>query len=124
MVSLRSLKRFFEKPVEKEPEVVKEVPVVELEEGTPSHTIEPVYIKSLELKSPVEVQDVISEVQSGNIMVVDLSPLLGQDPAQVRHAIDQLRGASSKIGGEIGKLTDSKIIMTPKFIKIKFKKSD
>ncbi|MEM3518880.1 MAG: cell division protein SepF [Candidatus Hadarchaeales archaeon] len=124
MVGLRSLKRFFEKPAEKEPEEVKEVPVVELEESMPSPTPEPVYIKSLELKNQVEVQDVISEVQSGNIMIVDLAPLLSQDPAQVKQAIDQLKGASSRIGGEIGKLTDSKIIMTPKFIKIKFKKSD
>jgi SepF-like predicted cell division protein (DUF552 family) len=77
----------------------------------------------MELKNPVEVQDVISEVQSGNIMIVDLAPLLGQDPMQVKQVIDQLKGASAKLGGEIGKLTESKIIITPRFIKIKFKKS-
>lgn len=123
MVGLRSLKRFFEKPAETEPEIVKEVLVVEIEEGAPSPSLEPVYIKSMELKNAVEVQDVISEVQGGNIMVVDLSSLLSQGPEQVRHVIEQLRGAAIKLGGEIGKLTDSKIIMTPRFIKIKFKKS-
>jgi SepF-like predicted cell division protein (DUF552 family) len=41
----------------------------------------------------------------------------------VRQTVEQLKVISKKVGGDIGKLSDSKIIATPKFVKIQFRKA-
>jgi len=40
----------------------------------------------------------------------------------LKRVIDQLKGVTQGVGGDIGRLTESKVIATPKFVKIQFKK--
>jgi len=105
-------------------EITKEVPVVEVEEVGKEKGIsrlEPVYIKSMELSSLVDVQEVSNELRAGNIIVLDIGTLMNQDPAELKRAIDQLKGICRAIGGDIARLTESKVIATPRFIHIQFK---
>ena len=125
MVNLRAIKKIFEKPKDVSPEIAKEVPVLEVEDSTvaPDLEVEPIFVKSVELKDPVEVQEVSEEVRRGNIVVVDIEEILRQDPGELRRAVEQLKEIARKLGGDIGKLTDSKVIITPKFIKIQFRRA-
>ncbi len=120
-----NLKRLFGKP-ELRSEAVEEVPVVEIEEARPRGTskfeLEPIYIKSMELHSLVNVQEVSDELRAGNIMILDISSLMNQDPVELKRAIDQLKRICQTIGGDIGRLTESKVIATPKFVNIQFKR--
>jgi len=105
-------------------EITKEVPVVEVEEVGKEEGIsrlEPVYVKSMELSSLVDVQEVSNELRAGNIIVLDIGTLMNQDPAELKRAIDQLKGICRAIGGDIARLTESKVIATPRFIHIQFK---
>jgi SepF-like predicted cell division protein (DUF552 family) len=109
------------------PETVEEVPIVEIEEkaaGRPRGVseLEPIYVKSMDLHSLVDVQEVADELRAGNIMVLDITTLMNQDPVELKRAIDQLKGICQAIGGDVGRLTESKVIATPKFINIQFKK--
>lgn len=121
---MRALKKLFEKPKEVTSEVAREVHVLEVEEqpAPPVLEAEPIYIKSMDLKDSGGLQDARDELQRGNILVIDISSLLGQDPMEVKQTVEQLKLISQKVGGDIGKLTDSKIIATPRFVKIHFKK--
>jgi len=125
VVNLRAIKKIFEKPKDVSPEIAKEVPVLEVEDSTvaPDLEVEPIFVKSVELKDPVEVQEVSEEVRRGNIVVVDIEEILRQDPGELRRAVEQLKEIARKLGGDIGKLTDSKVIITPKFIKIQFRRA-
>ncbi len=121
------LKRIFRRTPEQRPEAVEEVPILEVEEavkGRGLSEIEPIYVKSMNLQSLVDVREVAEELRAGNIVVLDITPLMNQDPAELKRAIDQLKGITHGIGGDIGRLTESKVIATPKFVRIQFKKTE
>jgi len=110
------------------PETVKEIPTMELEEeaiGRPRgiNALEPIYVKSMDLHSLVDVQEVADELRAGNIMILDITTLMNQDPAELKRAIDQLKGICQVIGGDVGRLTESKVIATPRLINIQFKRT-
>ena len=122
---MKSLKRLFGKP-KIEPEAVEEVSVVEVKEAGKADKrvgIEPIYIKSMELNSLDDVEEVADELRAGNIMILDISTLMNQDPNDLKRAIDQLKGLCHGIGGDVGRLSDTKVIATPKFVNIQFKKA-
>ncbi len=101
---------------------------MELEEeavGRPRgiHALEPIYVKSMDLHSLADVQEVADELRAGNIMILDITTLMNQDPAELKRAIDQLKGICQVIGGDVGRLTESKVIATPRLINIQFKRT-
>jgi SepF-like predicted cell division protein (DUF552 family) len=125
---MNTLKKIFTKkaPAKRSPvEVREEIPVIEITE-TPTPRglgeIEPILIKSMDLQSVIDVQDIANELQDGNVVIVDITPMLDEDPAELKRAVDQLKGISQGIGGDVGRLSESKIIATPKFVRIQFKK--
>jgi len=125
---MNTLKKIFTKkaPAKRSPvEVREEIPVMEITE-TPTPRglgeIEPIFIKSMDLQSVIDVQDIANELQDGNVVIVDITPMLDEDPAELKRAVDQLKGISQGIGGDVGRLSESKIIATPKFVRIQFKK--
>jgi len=125
---LRSLKKLFKAKSGVRPETVDEIPIMELEEeavGRPRgiHALEPIYVKSMDLHSLVDVQEVADELRAGNIMILDITTLMNQDPAELKRAIDQLKGICQVIGGDVGRLTESKVIATPRLINIQFKRT-
>jgi len=112
-------------PTARPEEIAQEVPVVEVEEAVVAKRvseIEPIFIKSMNMQSLADVQGVANELRVGNIVVIDITPLMEQDPADLKRAIDQLKGICQGIGGEVGRLTETKVLATPKFVRIQFKK--
>jgi len=110
------------------PETVAEIPTMELDKEavTRPRVIsepEPIYVKSMDLHSLVDVQEVADELRAGNIMILDITTLMNQDPAELKRAIDQLKGICQAIGGDVGRLTESKVMATPRFIHIRFKRA-
>lgn len=125
-----SLKKIFTRekaPKERaEEEVSSEVPVMEVSESVGARRvgeIEPIYIKSVDLNSIVDVQEATDELQDGNVLILNISPLMEEDPAELKRAIDQLRGISEGMGGDVGRLSESKVIATPKFVRIQFERA-
>ena len=100
------------------------MPVLEVEPGTEARKISEVelVVKSMNIQSLADIQSVAGELQAGNILVLDISSLMDQDPAELRRAIDQLKGISQGIGGDVGRLSETKVLVTPKFVRIQFKK--
>jgi len=125
---MESLKKIFTKktPVRQKPvEATEEVPTMEVTEtprGRSLGEIEPIQVKSMELRTIVDIQEVANELQAGNIVILDITPLMDEDPAELKRAVDQLKGITQGIGGDVGRLTESRIIATPKFVRIQFKR--
>ena len=121
---MKSLKRMFGKPGA-EPTTIQEVPYTEVEETSrPGKLgeIEPIYVKSMDLNSLADVQETADELRAGNIAILDISSLMNRDPNELKRAIDQLKGICQGIGGDMGRLTDTKVIATPSFVNLQFKK--
>jgi len=120
------LDRFRRKAPAQAEEVAQEVPVFEVEEAAVAKKIseiEPIFIKSMTMQSLADVQGVANELRLGNIVVIDITSLMEQDPADLKRAIDQLKGICQGIGGDVGRLTETKVLATPKFVRILFKES-
>jgi SepF-like predicted cell division protein (DUF552 family) len=126
---VKSLKRLFvkEEPRVRPPKVEEEIPIVEIEgppKGRRIGELEPIVVKSMELQSLVDVQAVADELRIGNIVILDITPLMNQDPVELKRAIDQLKGICQGIGGDVGRLTESRVIATPRFVSIQFRRAE
>lgn len=108
-------------------ESTPDVPVMEISETTETRRvgeIEPIIIKSVDLNSLVDVQEVTNELGDGNIVILNISPLMDEDPAELKRAVDQLKGIAEDIGGDVGRLSESRIIATPELVEIQFKRKE
>lgn len=120
-----SKKRKKQSTSEESAESNSEIPVIEVDETRETERkseIEPIIVKSLDLNAIVDVQTVANELRDGNIVVLNISPLMDADPAELKRAVDQLRGVATDIGGDVGRLSESRIIATPQLVRIQFKR--
>lgn len=76
------------------------------------------YVKPIKLRGLADVQRVNQELNEGNIVLGDITPLLNRDPQELKRAIDQLKGICRGIGGDIIGIGESKILVTPTNIRI------
>ncbi len=119
-----SFKKLFGKQ-DSGPTTIEEVSYTEVEQAPKQSKlgeIEPIYVKSMELNSLTDVQEAADELRAGNIVILDISSLMNQDPNELKRAVDQLKGICQGLGGDMGRLTDTKVIATPKFVNLQFKK--
>jgi SepF-like predicted cell division protein (DUF552 family) len=125
---MKALKRIFGGEPKQLPEAIaEEVPILEIEEAARVRglsEVEPIYVKSMDLRALADVQEAADELRAGNIVILDITQLMDQDPAELKRAVDQLKGITQGVGGDIGRLTESKVIATPKFVRIQFKKTE
>lgn len=104
-----------------------DVPVMEISETTGMERVgevEPILVKSVDMNSMVDVQDVSNELRDGNIVILNISPLMEDDPAELKRGIDQLKGVAEEIGGDVGRLSESRIIATPELVRIQFSREE
>ncbi|MBS7614129.1 cell division protein SepF [Candidatus Bathyarchaeota archaeon] len=94
-------------------------------EPTPEHApvqtalqAKPVYIKSTILDSLEELENIMAELESGNIVIVRLTPLFDVDLDDVRRAVRKLKKVAQKIDGDIASLGEDRIVVTPSNIKV------
>jgi|GEM_PF-1625333 len=97
-----------------------DVPLAEVETSSTisGPELEAVYVKSVDLTGIADVVKISEEISNGNIMIIDISDIMQKNPEELKQAIEELKEASRRIGGDIGKITDTKIIMTPRFVKL------
>ena len=124
---MRTIKKLL--GAKKRPAGAEEIPVLETEIGEPGGIVrapggelEPIYLKSLELHSPTDVEKVGEELRAGNIVILDIASFMNRDVEELKRAIDQLKGVCRGTGGDVGRLGDSMIVATPKYVVIQFRK--
>ena len=81
-----------------------------------------IYIKSIDLESLSNMQQVSGELEKGNIVIVYIGRMQYGQNRELRRVVDQLRGICRTIGGDIAQLGQDYIVVTPPFVKI-YKKS-
>jgi SepF-like predicted cell division protein (DUF552 family) len=82
------------------------------------------YIKKKELRNDGDVELIAKELQQGNIMIIDITPLANQ-PNRLKVMIEKIKQIIGKLNGDLAALTDKVIIATPTAIKIvKSKKAE
>jgi SepF-like predicted cell division protein (DUF552 family) len=77
-----------------------------------------VYLKASPLHSLDELDQIKAEVGSGNIMIVKIGPLAQKNVEDVKKAVSELCEFAEKTGGDIARLGEDRVVVTPSFVKI------
>jgi len=76
------------------------------------------YIKSIPLRSHQDVEAMKADVKAGNIVITNISPLAKYDIDEVMRSIDELNEFVRIQGGDIARLGEDRVILTPCTVKI------
>ena len=77
-----------------------------------------VYVKAVALRELADVAKLQSEVRLGNILIVRIAPLTKKSIEDTKKAINQLCDCVKEIGGDIARLGEERIVITPSTIRI------
>lgn len=77
-----------------------------------------VYLKALPIRQLSDIDAVKMEVNAGNIVVAKITPLAKKSLEDTERAVDELCVFVREIGGEIARLGDERLVITPPSIKI------
>lgn len=81
-------------------------------------TAEKIYLKAFSLHSLDELNEIKNEVKSGNILIIKVEPLAEKSIEDVKRAIGELSEFVKSIGGDIARLGEERVILTPPSIQI------
>jgi len=77
-----------------------------------------VYLKALPLRALEDVELVKREVKSGNILILKVSPLARKSIDDVKKAVSELVEFTQVVGGDIARLGEERVVITPSFVRI------
>jgi SepF-like predicted cell division protein (DUF552 family) len=81
-------------------------------------TKETVYLKALSLKSLEELPGIKDDVNKRMIIILRITPLAQKDVEELKKAVEELYQFSVSIGGDIARLGEERIVITPPGVKI------
>jgi SepF-like predicted cell division protein (DUF552 family) len=76
------------------------------------------YVKSITLKNDTDISTIDSEIQAGNILILKITPLVVEDATQIQEVIREIKRIMEKREGDIARLGEERIVLTPKCIRI------
>jgi len=79
---------------------------------------EKVYLKALPLRALEDLDMIKQEVKSGNVLILKVSPLAKKSIDDVKRAVSELLEFTKLVGGDIARLGEERVVITPPFIRI------
>ena len=78
----------------------------------------PIYLKAVTLKNISEVSEIKKDAKKEMIIILRVTPLAHKDVEQLRKAIDDLYKYVQSSGGDIARLGEERVVITPPRVKI------
>ena len=76
------------------------------------------YLKALSLRTLDDLEVIKSELKSGNILILRVTPLAKKSVEDVKKAVNELYEFTKSIGGDIARLGEERVVIVPSFIRI------
>ena len=76
------------------------------------------FLKAIPLVNLNDIDLIKSEVDEGNIVILKITPLAKKDIDDLKETVNKLKDYILRIGGDIARLGEERIILTPAKIKI------
>lgn len=90
----------------------------EANSASSTNDIHKVYLRALPLRKLEDVELVKNEVKSGNILVLRITPLAKKSVEEVKQAVNELCEFVKHVGGDIARLGEERVVITPSSIRI------
>lgn len=81
----------------------------------PSNSI---LLKALPLKSREELERIKSDVKDNTIVILKITPLAQRNLEELKETIEELTEFSTSFGGDIARLGEERIVITPPGVRI------
>jgi len=78
----------------------------------------PIYVKAYPLRDPTDVSRIKAEIIEGNILIVKITPIAKRSLEETKSAIGELVDFIKSIEGDIARLGEERIVMTPPTVKV------
>ena len=93
------------------------IDTAELENVDALHTPADVYIKPVALEDEADMNLAMEELKNGNIILMNIAPM-SKYTTRLKKIINNLKGFTIKIDGDIARMDNEKFILTPSRVKI------
>jgi len=77
-----------------------------------------VYLKAMPLRDLADLESIKTEVKSGNILILRITPLANKSIDDVKRAVNELCEFSESIGGDIARLGEERVVICPPSVKV------
>ncbi|MFA4946424.1 MAG: cell division protein SepF [Candidatus Micrarchaeia archaeon] len=89
----------------------------EAEEVDVMHESADFYVKPISLQTEADVKIVEEELKNRNIVLLNITPI-ARNPQKLKDAIASLRKYASDLNGDVARIDENKILLTPARVKI------
>lgn len=78
----------------------------------------PVYLKALTLRDISDISAVKEDIKKHMILIIRVTPLAQKDLEELRKVVEDLYSYTKSAGGDIARLGEERIVITPPGVKI------
>ncbi|RLG21973.1 hypothetical protein DRN74_01005 [Candidatus Micrarchaeota archaeon] len=76
------------------------------------------WVKPMTLEDISDVEAVNNEVKKGNMVILNIQPLYKKNTIKLRQAVSEIKGMVHEINGDIARVTEYKVLVTPARVKV------
>ena len=77
-----------------------------------------IYLKAMPLRKLADLDEIKSEVKSGKILIIKVSPLANKSVKDIKTAVNELCSFAEAVAGDIARLGEERIVITPSGVRI------
>jgi SepF-like predicted cell division protein (DUF552 family) len=78
----------------------------------------PVYLKALTLRDISDITAIKEDIKKHMILILRVTPLAQKDVEELRKIVEDLYSYAQSVGGDIARLGEERIVITPPGVKI------
>lgn len=78
----------------------------------------PVYLKAISLRDISDISAVKEDIEKHMILIIRVTPLAQKDLEELRKVVEDLYSYTQSAGGDIARLGEERIVITPPGVKI------
>ncbi len=78
----------------------------------------PVYLKALTLRDISDIAAIKEDIKKHMILILRVTPLAQKDVEELRKVVEDLYSYAQSIGGDIARLGEERVVITPPGVKI------
>lgn len=76
------------------------------------------YLRAMPLRDLSDLEAIKNEVNHGNILILRITPLASKSIEDVKRAVNDLTEFAGSIGGDIARLGEERVVVTPPKVRI------
>ncbi len=78
----------------------------------------PVYLKAITLRDLSDISELKEDIKKHMILIIRVTPLAQKDLEELRKVVEDLYSYTQSAGGDIARLGEERIVITPPGVKI------